>query len=106
MYDDVYVLSLPSFTWLKVYSGDHPRFGHTCHYAGVRHMIRIGGSLDADTYSIETTGQPLVLDTLKCDEQAGVALFDLSECTWGSSFDTHAPAYEVPMKVVEKIGGT
>ncbi|KAL1797101.1 hypothetical protein ACET3X_003707 [Alternaria dauci] len=68
--------------------------------------ITLGGSLDAGTYSIETTGQPLVLNTLKCDEQAGVALFDLSECTWGSSFDTHAPAFELPTKVVEKIGGT
>jgi hypothetical protein len=106
MYDDVYVLSLPSFTWTKVYSGNDSRFGHSCHSAGVRHMIRIGGSLDADTYAIETTGQLPVLDTLRCDQQGGVALFDLSDCTWGSFYDTNAPGYEVPTKLVERIGGT
>ncbi|CAN9342729.1 unnamed protein product [Alternaria alternata] len=91
MYDDVYVLSLPSFTWTKVYSGNDSRFGHSCHSAGVRHMIRIGGSLDADTYAFETTGQLPVLDTLRCDQQGGVALFDLSD---------------LPTKLVERIGGT
>ncbi|RYN19986.1 hypothetical protein AA0112_g10885 [Alternaria arborescens] len=106
MYDDVYVLSLPSFIWTKVYSGNDSRFGHSCHSAGVRHMIRIGGSLDADTYAFETTGQLPVLDTIRCDQQGGVALFDLSDCTWGSFYDTNAPGYEVPTKLVERIGGT
>lgn len=106
MYDDVYVLSLPSFTWTKVYTGNSSRFGHTCHYATARHMMRIGGSRDADTYAIETTGKLPDLDTLKCDPQGGVALFDMSDCTWGSLYDTNALAYEIPTKVVEKIGGT
>jgi hypothetical protein len=29
-YDDIYVLSLPSFTWVKMYQADSPRYGHTC----------------------------------------------------------------------------
>ena len=44
-------------------------------------MIRIGGSLDAETCAIDTTGQPPTLDTLRCDQQGGVALFDSSDCT-------------------------
>jgi hypothetical protein len=44
-------------------------------------MIAREGSLDADTYAIETTGQLPDLDTIKCDQQGGVALFDMSDCT-------------------------
>lgn len=106
MYDDVYVLSLPSFTWTKVYSGNNPKFGHTCHTAGMRQMMTVGGSLDANMYAVETTGQIPNLATLKCDQHGGVALFDLSNLTWGSFFDAYAPAYQVPKKVVDVIGGS
>ncbi|KAF7939014.1 uncharacterized protein EAE98_001350 [Botrytis deweyae] len=46
-YDDVFVLSLPSFTWIKVYESvpGSPRFGHTCHLVGLKrsiHLIVIG----------------------------------------------------------------
>ena len=27
-FDDVYVLSLPSFTWIKLHQGNQPRYGH------------------------------------------------------------------------------
>ncbi|EON69431.1 hypothetical protein W97_08691 [Coniosporium apollinis CBS 100218] len=106
MYDDVYVLSLPSFTWTKVYEGPSPRFGHTCHTAGKRQMMAVGGSLDASMYGVETTGQLPNLTTLQCDRRAGVALFDLTALTWGSFFDAYAPAYQVPRKVVKVIGGS
>lgn len=45
-YDDVYVLSLPSFTWTKVYGpGDKRCYGHTCHAVGNGQMLTIGGDL-------------------------------------------------------------
>ncbi|KAH8692510.1 hypothetical protein GQ44DRAFT_719790 [Phaeosphaeriaceae sp. PMI808] len=106
MYDDVYVLSLPSFTWTKLYSGNNPKFGHTCHIAGPRQMMTVGGSLDADMYAVETSGQLPNLTTLKCDQWGGVALFDLSNLTWSSSFNLYAPEYQVPQKVVDVIGGS
>ncbi|PVH92096.1 hypothetical protein DM02DRAFT_663272 [Periconia macrospinosa] len=106
MYDDVYVLSLPSFTWTKVYSGENPKFGHTCHTAGKRQMMTVGGLLDASMYAVETTGQLPNLTTTKCDKWGGVALFDLSNLTWGSSFNLYAPEYQVPGKVVDAIGGS
>jgi hypothetical protein len=67
-------------------------------------MIIIGGSLDADTYAVETTGQLPNLDTIECDQQGGIALFDLSEYTWGSYYNVNASSYEVTMKVTERIG--
>ncbi|KAK7941356.1 uncharacterized protein PG986_013743, partial [Apiospora aurea] len=33
-YDDIWVLSLPSFTWVKIYEGVLPRLGHDCHLVG------------------------------------------------------------------------
>jgi hypothetical protein len=106
MYDDVYVLSLPSFTWTKVYSGHSPRFGHTCHRAGQRQMMAVGGSLDASMYAVETSGIIPELSGIKCDRREGVALFDLSTLKWGSSFDPHAPDYQIPKKVIDVIGGS
>jgi hypothetical protein len=108
MYDDAYVLSLPSFTWTKIYSGSNPRFGHSCHAAGKSSMIAIGGSLDASMYGIETTGQiPADLNSMKCGPQDGVQIFDLTLGTWSTSFvGPNGPAYQVPQKVVAIIGGS
>jgi hypothetical protein len=69
-------------------------------------MIRIGGSLDADTYAVETNGQLPNLNTVECDQQGGIALFDLSECTWGLYYDVNALSYKITIKVTERIGGT
>jgi hypothetical protein len=107
MYDDVWILSLPSFTWTKAYSGENPRFGHTCHRAGKQQMMSVGGALNASMYGVETSGQiPPNLNTAKCDPSEGVAIFDLSTLKWGSFFNPYAPAYRVPQKVVDVIGGT
>ncbi|KAL5331048.1 hypothetical protein ACEPPN_000577 [Leptodophora sp. 'Broadleaf-Isolate-01'] len=106
MYDDVYILSLPSFTWTKAYSGTNPRFGHTCHTACKRQMMSVGGSLYASMHAVETSGKLPNLSTVTCDQKEDVALFDLSALTWGSFFDAYAPQYQVPKSVVDTIGGS
>lgn len=106
IYDDVYVLSLPSFTWTQVYTGAIPRFGHTCNTAGHRQMVIIGGALDARLYAVETTGDlPADLNNITCDSIGGVSLFDISNLTWSSFYNRYAAAYEVPQPVVKVIGG-
>ncbi|TLD27443.1 host cell factor [Venturia nashicola] len=78
MYDDIYILSLPSFTWSL----------------GNRQMLTVGGSLNMNA----TSG---------CDwEEKGVAILDLSTKQWGSVFNAKAPAYTVTQDVVNVIGGT
>jgi hypothetical protein len=94
--DDVYVLSLPSFTWTLLFRSDVARFGHTCHLAGGRQMVTVGGTLSTDFEG--------------CDwEIKGVAVFDLSESVsdkqWGSVFYHDKPPYQVPEKLVRQIGG-
>ncbi|KAE9973280.1 hypothetical protein BLS_003664 [Venturia inaequalis] len=94
MYDDIYILSMPSFTWSLMYTGDSARYGHTCHLVGNRQMLTVGGSLNLNV----TSG---------CDwEEKGVAILDLSTKQWGSVFNAKAPAYTVTQDVVNIIGGT
>lgn len=95
-YDEIYVLSIPSFTWTKIYRGDSPRFGHTCHLVANRQLLTVGGSTVSDLLSA-------------CDwEEKGVAIFDTSgssSANWGSVYDAYASAYQVPDKVYNVIGG-
>lgn len=74
---------LPSFTWTKVYQGESPRFGHTCHRVGDRTMITVGGAANDDWHDAP------------CDWQT----FDMSDLVWGSVYDASAPAYAVPAPI-------
>jgi hypothetical protein len=94
MYDDMYILSLPSFTWVKMYSGESPRYGHTCHLVANRQLLTVGGALDLNF-------------TKGCDwETKSVGIMDLSTKTWGSVFNAHAQPYEVTQDLVDVIGGS
>ena len=106
MYDDVYALAVPSFTWTRLYNGSSPISGHTCHTAGKRQFARFGGSRDASMYAVETTGQIPNLTSLRCDANSGVSLFDMTNLIWGTYFDYYAPEYQLPQKIVDVIGGT
>lgn len=90
----VYVLSLPSFSWINIYTGDSPRYAMTCHLVGNRQMITVGGGTQAAI-------------NRDCDwETKGVAIYDLSTLLWGSVFTHDAPPYEVPKPIINVIGGT
>ncbi|KAI0869708.1 hypothetical protein GGS24DRAFT_511673 [Hypoxylon argillaceum] len=92
-FDDIWVLTIPSFTWIKVYEGKLPRWGHTCHVVGQRQMLTVGGT--------NSTSYPT-----NCDwEWMGVAVLDLSTMAWGSIFDRNKPAYQVHPMISDIIGG-
>ncbi|KAM0127149.1 hypothetical protein ACHAP3_008919 [Botrytis cinerea] len=93
-YDDVFVLSLPSFTWIQVYESvpGSPRFGHTCHLVGNRQMLTVGGA--QKKYSSY------------CDwESSGVAIYDMYALSWKSTFYHDANKYIVPGNITDIIGG-
>ena len=95
-YDDVWVLSLPSFIWTKVASGTvtHARAGHKCVKPYPDQMLVIGG------YSSLSGGRP------KCVEKGIIQIFNLSTAQWIDSYNpTVWSDYEVPAVIATKIGG-
>ncbi|KAH8144600.1 uncharacterized protein LAJ45_11368 [Morchella importuna] len=74
-YDDIHVLSIPSFTWTRIYSGTAYRYGMKCHLAGNRQMITKRG------------------------------FYDMSTTEWGPTFFADAAPYQVPRRIVDVIGG-
>ncbi|KAF7550449.1 hypothetical protein G7Z17_g5689 [Cylindrodendrum hubeiense] len=105
-YDDMYILTIPSFTWIKVDQSEQdvpaPRAGHSCAmYDG--QMIVMGG----------------IGEDITCDDP-GTYVFDASVLKWRDKFsagdhsaDWHADnvvlagshGYSVPRAVQEVIGG-
>lgn len=91
-YNDMWILALPSFTWIQVNetSGNPAgRSGHTCHVMGGQ-MVVVGGYLG-----------PL---STQCDSP-GIYVFDMSTLEWQSSFNSES-SYSVPSLVVSAAGGS
>jgi hypothetical protein len=93
--DDVWVLSIPSFTWTKVAEGaTGGRAGHKCFMPYPDQMFVIGGY------------PPLVGSALTCLRET-VRVLDLTTGTWRTSYDPSKWAnYTIPEAVVSKIGGS
>ncbi|KAK7754885.1 hypothetical protein SLS62_003199 [Diatrype stigma] len=106
-FDDIWVLSIPSFTWTKVYQGVLPRFGHTCHVVGNRQMITVGGINGTTSHGTNASGtESASATTDSCDwEWMGVAILDLTSMAWGSVFDRDKPRYQVSALISAVVGG-
>lgn len=80
--DEVYVLSLPSFSWFKAaYPAQYNRYGHTCQVVGNRQLLSFGGN----DYTHQS--DPFTL---------GLGIFDMTEMTWSDSYNASAAAYRTP----------
>ena len=101
-YNDMWVLSVPAFTWIEVDAkvGNPPgRAGHSCEVWG-RQMIVIGG---------------YVTQELSCDSP-GIYVFDITSLEWKTEFTGIGKAsksetggdliYHVPQVIHEVIGGS
>jgi hypothetical protein len=95
--DDVWVLSIPSFTWTKVLTGTsgHGRAGHKCVMPYPDQMMVIGG------YTALKGSSP------SCVQDSIVLVFNLSSAQWMTGYDpSRWNEYAVPDSVRSKIGGT
>lgn len=93
-FDDLYALPLPSFTWIKMFEGDSPRYGHTCNLTADRQLLTIGRS----------TQHGNMTDT--CDWEAeSIAVMNLPTMTGDSVFAGYRP-YKVSNGLIDKLGGT
>ncbi|KAI1297979.1 hypothetical protein F5Y03DRAFT_386811 [Xylaria venustula] len=94
--DDVWILSLPSFTWTKISSGnpDHARAGHQCLTPYPDQMVTVGGF------------RPTVGGSINCLVGGILQVFNLTEGKWLDSYDPNNwNMYGVPEMLHEKIGG-
>ncbi|KAF3403315.1 putative carboxymethylenebutenolidase [Talaromyces pinophilus] len=92
--DDVYILSVPSFTWVKAYSGQssHGRSGHKCIKVYPDKMFVLGGIYKND---------PSI-----CLDGGFLQVFNLNTLEFQDSYDPNNWSnYTVPSIVTDQIGG-
>jgi hypothetical protein len=90
--DDVWILSIPSFTWIKAYSGasSHGRSAHRCVAPYPDQMFVIGGVHQSQATCVDGIIQVFNLNTLQFQDS-------YTPSTWST--------YEVPEVVTAVIGG-
>lgn len=90
--DDVYILSLPSFKWIKAYSGTntHGRVGHRCIKVYPDQMLALGG---------------MRIDSTHCLEDGVIVNFNLNSLRFEDYDPTQWGEYQVPDIVTAEIGG-
>ncbi|OQD92534.1 hypothetical protein PENSOL_c040G01094 [Penicillium solitum] len=91
--DDVYILSLPSFKWVKAYNGTntHSRSGHRCIKVYPDQMLAVGGQH---------------VDPTHCLEGGVIVNFNLNTLSFEDKYDpTIWSEYKVPDVVTKQIGG-
>lgn len=100
-FDDVYILSLPTFTWIKWWpmqpGSGNPHNSMTCNVIGGSQMLIIGGTFPLD----DTCDSPNVWGThnLNLGENGP------NRATW-DKFYPNITTYDVPDAVVAKVGGS
>ena len=91
--DNVYILSLPSFTWIKAYTGSETqgRRGHKCLKAYPDQMLVVGGQLATP---------------INCFSDGIMRVFNLNTLEFQDDYDpTIWSEYKVPGVVTDIIGG-
>lgn len=91
--DDVWILSIPSFRWIKAYTGTqtHGRSGHYCVAPYPDKMLVIGG---------------VYQNQANCVEGGIVQVFNLNTLQFQNTYDPETwTDYEVPSVVSKVIGG-
>ena len=101
---DVYVLSIPSFRWIRVNQDSNRRVRNHCGLIGNHTMLVVGG--------IQPNGEdPQPNDATGCDTSTmfahGLGMFSLNNHTWYTSYDPSAGSavYVVHPSITNIIGG-
>lgn len=106
-FDDVYVLSIPSFRWVKVddkatnkeaqLPGQIGRKGMTCQIYGDRQMLVLGGGVNM--------GQNQVNGQTCNTSYPAIRLLDTTTLAWLDQYNSVVEPYGVPQVVYNIIGG-
>jgi len=101
-HSDMWILSVPSFTWVRVNVDSPPRKSLGCTVVGHSYMVTYGG--------VPSGGTKEEGDDDPCDqENYGLRLFDMSKLAWTGRYGgppaAGRNAYTVPKVVYNAIGG-
>ena len=92
-FDEIFILSLPAFTWSKVeYTPQHPRHALTCHAVGGGQILTIGG-LDSDN-TVDNANAYLSVFSSPDPFVQGLGVFDLGTLSWQDHFSSNPGAYK------------
>ena len=92
--DDVWVLSIPSFQWVKAYTGtsSHGRSGHRCMSPYPDKMMVIGG---------------IHQNQAECLEGGYIQIFNLNSLEFQDAYDPNDwQQYEAPSTITSAVGGS
>ncbi|KAL8674468.1 MAG: hypothetical protein Q9168_001133 [Polycauliona sp. 1 TL-2023] len=94
-YDEIYLLTLPAFSWIRVqYPPQAPRGGHTCNAVGGSQILSIGG-FDANatvhTGQYDDIRQSMFNSTDPFAQ--GLGVFNMTSLAWEDHYTANAPAY-------------
>jgi hypothetical protein len=102
-YDEVYVLSLPSFNWFKAdYLAENPRHGLTCNHIGGGQIVTIGG-----LNTTQNGPDNLYQDVFNTQDQftQGLSVFDLNTMTWRPNYSAAQREY-APSEAIQQYYST
>ncbi|MCJ1463268.1 hypothetical protein MMC07_001874 [Pseudocyphellaria aurata] len=101
-YDEIYILTLPAFNWIKVhYPPQHPRHALTCNAVGGSQILTIGG-LDTNSEHIGDGLTYISPFNTSADPFAqGLAIFDMTALKFANQYTAKASPY-VQSDVVRK----
>ncbi|KAI9751479.1 MAG: hypothetical protein M4579_006051 [Chaenotheca gracillima] len=100
----VYVLSIPSFRWIRLNQDKTPRVKNKCLLMGQRTMLVVGGTQPTDISQFQPAAA-------QCDGTSsrfaqGLGIFSLQNHTWMSSYDPADDGpYELHKQITDVIGG-
>ena len=102
----VYVLSIPSFRWIRVNQESDERSRHQCSLIGNNTMLVVGGIKPNFNYP-QPTWDASGCDTTSMFAQ-GLGMFSLNNHSWSTNYDPVAAAapYQIHANISAVIGGT
>ncbi len=93
-YDEIYILTLPAFHWIKVdYPPQHPRHGLTCNAVGGNQIITIGGLDTNSKHTVDSLVYLSPFDTTPDPFAQGLAVFDMTALKFATQYTAKAPRY-------------
>ncbi|PSN64586.1 hypothetical protein BS50DRAFT_77876 [Corynespora cassiicola Philippines] len=96
-FSDMYILTIPTFHWIRVEVDSVARRLHSCSKVADRYMVTYGGFMKKVNEVDEACDQ----------ENYGLRLFDMTSLNWTSRYEapTTTSAYAVPSAIYNIIGG-